>query len=308
MIFKRIPKKNIFKNPVITIGSFDGVHTGHRKILSTLMEIAGQKSGDPIVLTFSVHPRKILSPHTPPRILTTISEKIEAIKKFGIDKIIAIDFTEEIANMPAEDFYNKYILEKIGIVDIVVGYDNAFGKDREGNYEYLTALSRKEGFSVYRVDPENNHSRPVSSTWIRTEIEDGYITMANMLLGRRYTLTGSVVKGDGMGRKIGFPTANIIPDDLDKVIPRDGVYAVAVTLKRKTYPGMLNIGTNPTFSKTERSIEVNIFDLNRDLYGKSLHLEFYDRIRDEVLYESPERLIAQLNKDKKIAMEILNKK
>jgi riboflavin kinase/FMN adenylyltransferase len=309
-IYYEIPdNKELFHNPVITIGSFDGVHTGHRRILSTLLNIAREKSGDAIVLTFSTHPRKILSPRTPPKILTTAEEKIRVIRNCDIKIVIMLEFTEEMANMSAVDFLNEIILKKLGVIDIVIGYDHAFGKDREGNFELLKEFSRKRGFKVTRAESKDYYSRPVSSSWIRTELEDGNIGLANKLLGRRYSITGDVVHGFSRGRSIiGFPTANILPDEQDKVIPKDGVYAVSVEVDKSLRgKGMLNIGTNPTFSNTERSIEVHIFDFDRDIYGSRVDIEFHERIRDEIRFESSVLLVEQLKRDKTTALEILDR-
>lgn len=307
-IYYEIPdNKELFHNPVITIGSFDGVHTGHRRILSTLLNIAREKSGEAIVLTFSTHPRKVLTPKTPPKILTTADEKIRVIRDCGIKTIIMLEFTEEMANMSAVDFLNEIILKRLGVIDIVIGYDHAFGKDREGNFELLKEFSRKRGFRVTRTESKNFYSRPVSSSWIRTELEDGNVGLANRLLGRRYTLMGRVVHGASRGRSIGFPTANVMPDDQDKVIPKDGVYAVSVEIDESVRgKGMLNIGTNPTFANADRSIEVHIFDFDQNIYENRVDIEFHERIRDEARFESPDLLVEQLKKDKSLALEILD--
>jgi riboflavin kinase / FMN adenylyltransferase len=305
-ILTEIPDKSgIFLNPVLTIGTFDGVHAGHQKILQTLFTIAKEKKADPVVLTFASHPRKILNAATPPRILTTKSEKIRAIMECGIDNIIMLQFTKAMANMHADEFL-KMVIDKIGISHLVVGYDHAFGKDRDGNYKFLSDISKKIGFDITRVEPRNFHSAPISSSWIRAEIEDGNISFANTLLSRRYSLFGKVVKGEGRGMQIGFPTANIIPEDPDKVIPKDGVYAVKVVIdKNNKKDGMLNIGTNPTFSNTERTIELNIFNFEGNIYGEILEIDFYNRIRDEVKFDSPEFLKEQLYKDKQSVQEKL---
>jgi riboflavin kinase / FMN adenylyltransferase len=306
-IFNEIPDKSgIFSNPVLTIGTFDGVHSGHQKILQTLFTIAKERKTDPIVLTFDSHPRKVLYPATPPRILTTKSEKIKAIVECGINNIIMLQFTKAMANMHADEFLNKMIIDKIGLAHLVIGYDHAFGKNRDGNFSFLNEMSKKLGFEITRVEPRNYHSAPISSTWIRAELEDGNISFANTLLSRRYSLFGKVVKGVGRGAKLGFPTANLIPEDPDKVIPKDGVYAVKTVINNSIKKdGMLNIGTNPTFSNTERTIELNIFDFERDIYGEILEIDFYERLRDEVKFDSPEFLKEQLSKDKKSAQGIL---
>jgi riboflavin kinase/FMN adenylyltransferase len=307
-IYNDIPEiKGLFTNPVITIGTFDGVHNGHRRILSTLLNTARQKSGDPVVITFSAHPRKVLTPETPPKILTTTREKIGSIAECGVENIILLNFTREMAGMSADEFFNAIILKKLGIIDIVIGYDHAFGKNREGNIDFLKDLSKERGFGITRVEPRNFYSRPVSSTWIRTELEDGNIIMATSLLGRPYSLSGDIVKGVGRGKTIGFPTANIIPDDGDKVVPKDGVYAISVIIDEDTRRGgMLNIGTNPTFSNLERTIEANIFDFSGDIYGSSIQVVFHERLRDEIKYSSPDNLVEQLKRDRIRAQEALN--
>jgi riboflavin kinase/FMN adenylyltransferase len=308
-ILREIPsERGGFRNPpVITLGSFDGVHLGHRRIFSTVLNIAREKGGEAIVLTFSTHPRKILTPKTPPRILTTAPEKLRAIQNCGIENVIMLDFTADMANMDAADFLNEIVLKKLGIIDFVVGYDHAFGKNRGGTIDFLREISKLRGFAVTRVEPKNFYSRPVSSSWIRTEIEDGNIRLAATLLGRNYTLRGSISRGAGRGRQIGFPTANIIPDDSDKVIPKDGVYAVRTLLESgEPMPGMLNIGTNPTFANTERTIEVNILGWSGDIYGRSMEIEFVDRIRDEMKFASVQLLVEQIERDRLCVMEILN--
>lgn len=308
-IFEDITKiKGEFKNPVLTIGSFDGVHLGHRRIFSALLNRAREMGGDPVVLTFDNHPRRVLFPETPPRILTTTREKIKAIGECGVGNIILFHFTDEIAKMHAAEFLEKIIFKHLGMIDIVVGYDHAFGRHREGNYEFLRELSKRKGFGVTQVDHRDFESRPISSTWIRAEIEDGNISFANKILGRRYTLFGRVVKGEGRGKKLNFPTANVLPDDPDKIIPKDGVYAVSVLINGEIRGGMLNIGTNPTFENLERTIEVNIFDFDRDIYGADIEIEFFERLRDEMKFKSPEDLCSQLKKDRVAITEILSRK
>lgn len=307
-ILRGIPaEKGYFKNPVVTLGSFDGAHLGHRRIFSTVLNIARQKGGDAIVITFNTHPRKVLTPLTPPKILTTTDEKLRAIGDCGIENVVLLDFTHDMAEMNAAGFFNEIVLKKIGVIDIVVGYDHAFGKNREGTIDFLRELSKTRGFGVTRVEPKNFYSRPVSSTWIRTEIEDGNVKLASALLGRNYGLRGNVAPGAGRGAKIGFPTANIVPEDRDKVIPGDGVYAVRVRLEdERSFKGMLNIGTNPTFDGVQRTIEVNIFDFDSDLYGRVLEVEFVERLREEVRFASVKELVAQLEKDRTTAMEALD--
>ena len=306
-IYHNIPdNKNIFINPVITIGTFDGVHIGHRKILSTLLDTAAEKRGDPVVITFSSHPRKTLNPELTIKIITTTEEKIDAIYNFGIPNIIILNFTKQMAQMPAIDFYNEILIRKLDAKYIVIGYDHAFGKNREGNYGFLTQLTLKSGIETVRVEEEDLFSRPVSSSWIREELESGNIEKANSLLGWRYSISGSVVRGKGRGRDLGFPTANISPFNREKIIPGDGVYAVSVILENGNKKmGMLNIGNNPTFSDGSDSIEVNILDFNDTIYDAPITVEFHSRIREEIKFSSPEQLKDQIKKDRIATLHLL---
>lgn len=306
-VYNEIPKKHIFKNPVITIGSFDGVHMGHKKILSTLKERADEIKGETIVLTFSSHPRKVLNPDINIKIITTTEEKIRALRDFGIDHVILLNFTREISLMHAYDFYNEYLIKKIGVKEIVIGYDHAFGKDREGNVDFLYRLSKVTGVGITRVHEKDIQTRPVSSTWIRNELEDGNMALVTKLLGRHYALSGSVVKGAGRGRNIGFPTANISPDDMDKIIPGDGVYAVYVYIDGHRKQGLLNIGNNPTFSQIKKTIEVHIVDFNKDIYDNKITIEFIDKIRNEIKFKSVSALVKQIEADKTAILNRLHK-
>ncbi|HOD13441.1 MAG TPA: bifunctional riboflavin kinase/FAD synthetase [Spirochaetota bacterium] len=306
-IYHHLPEhKNLFINPVVTIGNFDGVHLGHRKILSALVEKSREKSGEPVVITFSSHPRKVLNPELPIKIITTTEEKVNAIYNFGIPNIILLNFTRQTSQMHAIDFYNEVLIGKLDARYLVIGYDHAFGKNREGNFDFLTELSSATGVEITRIEEEDRYEHPISSTWIRREIESGNMQKANALLGWRYTLSGTVVRGEGRGRTLGFPTANIEPLHQDKIIPGDGVYAVTVRLENETKKnGMLNIGKNPTFAGSRRTIEVNIFDFNEDIYEDVITIEFYEKIRNETAFNSRESLIGQLERDKIHSMEIL---
>lgn len=305
-VFTKLPEKLYFNCPVVTIGTYDGVHTGHQKIFRKLIDIAESSGGESIVLTFSSHPRKLISPHAKTELITTIDEKLKAIEDLGIKYTILLDFSREIADLDARQFFHKFLVGKIGAKKIVIGYDHAFGKNREGNVDLLMELSESTGIGVIRVDAEIYKDRPISSTWLRSEILNGNIETANSLLGRRYSFTGKVIQGEGRGKIIGFPTANIISHDPEKIIPGDGVYAVALILgngDRKK--GMVNIGFNPTFSHGKRSIEVNIFDFDHDIYGTDISIEFHSRIRSEMKFESSEELAKQLKEDKIRIMRVL---
>jgi riboflavin kinase/FMN adenylyltransferase len=306
-IYHTIPdNKNLFKNPVVTIGNFDGVHRGHQKIFEKLLSIAREKEGDPVVITFSSHPRKVLNPEAHIRIITTSDEKVNAVFAMGIDNIIFLHFTPEMADMSAREFYDEILLKKIDSRALVIGYDHAFGKNREGNIDFLEKLSSESGIEVTRVEEELLDGEPISSSRIRGVIERGDMDTARNLLGRFYSLTGDVMRGAGRGAGLGFPTANIRPHDPDKIIPPDGVYAVAVSIEdRLEMPGMLNIGTNPTFGENERTIEVNIFDFSENLYDAVITVHFHGKIRDEIAFSSADQLVEQIKKDKQNVIRFL---
>ena len=306
-IYHHLPEhKNLFINPVVTIGNFDGVHLGHRKILNALIRKSREKAGEPVVITFSSHPRKVLNPDHEIKIITTTEEKVNAIYSLGIPNIILLNFTRQMSQMPAIEFYNEVLIGKLDAKYLVIGYDHAFGKNREGNYDFLTELSAATGVEITRIEEEDRYEHPVSSTWIRRELESGSIVKANSLLGWRYTLSGTVVRGEGRGRTLGYPTANIEPLHPDKIIPGNGVYAVHVSVENgKKNGGMLNIGTNPTFAGTHRTVEVNIFDFADDIYDAAVTIEFLEKIRNETAFSSREALVEQIGHDKVRVQEIL---
>ena len=306
-IYHNIPdNKNLFKNPVVTIGNFDGVHIGHQKILRTLKARASQLKGDAVVITFSTHPKKVINPDTEIKIITTTDEKVNAIFNMGITNIILLNFTKEMSRMGAADFYNEILLKKIDLKELVIGYDHAFGKDREGNFNFLKKLTESTGIAITKVEEEDFNEFPISSTWIRSEIEKGNMEECRKLLGRPYSLRGLVERGAGRGKNLGFPTANIHPDSGDKIIPGDGVYAVTVTIDEEIKkPGMMNIGYNPTFSNSAHTLEVNIFDFNENIYDEEITVEFHKRIRSEEKFETKEDLIQQMYKDREKTLEVL---
>jgi len=313
-IYSEIPENTgQFRNPVVTIGNFDGVHTGHRKIIETLLHKSREHNGEPFVITFRNHPRTVIHPGSVCRVITTVEEKQKALYELGITNIVMLDFTRELSQLTAEQFYNGLLVERLKAREIVIGYDHAFGKNREGNIDFLLKLSQQTGVEITQIGEESCGNEIISSTLLRTEIDSGNMDKVEILLGRRYTLTGKVVKGAGRGgAKLGFPTANILPDNPDKIIPSGGVYAVKVFLPSgEMKKGMLNIGLNPTFNGSEitgKFIEVNIFDFSSDIYGAYLTVEFYDRIRDEKKFPSAQDLIAQLKNDESLIRKILDEK
>lgn len=305
-VYYEIPEnKGRFIAPVVTIGNFDGVHLGHRQILSTLKKRAEHHSGTPFVVTFRNHPRTVIHPGATCRMITTVEEKQKYLFESGIENIIMLDFTKELSQLSAREFYNDLLIEKLGVKEIVIGYDHAFGKNREGNIDFLNKLSAETGVPITRVKEETVGNEIISSTILRKEIDRGNMDKVENLLGRHYTLTGKVIKGEGRGKSLGFPTANILPDHEDKMIPSYGVYAVKVFLNNVVCNGMLNIGNNPTFGAKNRTIEVNILDFKGDLYGEKITIEFFQRVRDEVKFDSPKALIEQIQKDEAAVRAIL---
>jgi riboflavin kinase/FMN adenylyltransferase len=299
------------QRPVVTIGTFDGVHLGHQKVILRLQEFAKQHNGETVIFTFHTHPRLITSPNeTNLRLLTTLDEKIKLFEKYGIDNLIVYTFDREFSELSYTEFVEKILVEKIGTHCLVVGYDHKFGKNREGGFDYLKNCAEKFNFEIERLDALVVGEESVSSTKIRNALQNGEIEKANDYLGYCFTLHGNVVKGKQLGRKLGFPTANIEATDKNKIIPGYGVYAVTIELGNYTYNGMLNIGTRPTFNNNadNRSIEVNIFDFEGDIYGKGITLKFVGKIRDEQKFANIDMLVNQLVRDKLAALELLEGK
>jgi len=296
------------RKPVVTIGTFDGVHLGHQKVILRLQEFAKQHEGETVIFTFHTHPRLVTSPNeTNLRLLTTLNEKIKLFEKYGIDHLIIYPFDKSFSELSYSEFVEKILVEKIGTHCLVVGYDHKFGKNREGGFDYLKNCAEKHKFEIERLDALLIDEDSVSSTKIRDALQNGEIEKANHYLGYRFMLHGTVVNGKQLGRKLGFPTANIEASDKHKIIPGYGVYAVKVELNTHVYNGMLNIGTRPTFNNNadNRSIEVNIFDFEGDIYGSEITLKFVGKIRDEQKFENIEMLVNQLEKDKITALSML---
>lgn len=295
-------------NPVVTIGTFDGLHKGHQSVVAELKELAGEINGETVVFTFYPHPRIVTSPNEKNlRLLTTKNEKIKLFEKLGVDHLIIYPFDKKFAELSYTQFVEDILVDKIGTRCLVVGYDHRFGKNREGSFEYLEACARKNNFTVKETNALSIQAEKVSSTKIRAALQSGNIKTANQYLGYEFTLHGIVVKGMQLGRKLGFPTANIEASDKYKIIPGYGVYAVLIEIEDTQYKGMLNIGTRPTFNNNadNRSIEVNIFDFSGDVYGKNITLVFMDKIREERKFPGIDALVVQLKADKEVAMKLL---
>lgn len=291
---------------VVTSGTFDGVHLGHQKILNRLKEIARAHQGETVVITFWPHPRLVLHPEdTSLKLLNTFEEKAELLKLAGIDHLVRIPFTREFSQLSSEEFISRILVKTIGTRKLVIGYDHRFGHNREGSFEELRKNAPRYGFEVEEIPPQDVDHITVSSTKIRRALEQGDVETANHLLGRPYSIRGQVVKGDRLGRLIGFPTANISMDTHYKLIPADGVYAVTAQHEGKTFLGMMYIGFRPTVGGMHKAIEVNLFDFDREIYGDELIVHFHARLRADNKFSDLDELKQQLIRDKEKAEEYL---
>ncbi|ALJ00327.1 bifunctional riboflavin kinase/FAD synthetase [Rufibacter tibetensis] len=291
---------------VVTSGTFDGVHVGHQKILSRLMEAARQDNGQSVVISYWPHPRTVLNPKDDSlRLLSTIEERIEALREFGVDYLLLLPFTKEFAQLSSEEYIQQILINTIRTKKLVIGYDHRFGKNREGGFDYLQENGARYGFTVEEIPRQDIDAVGVSSSKIRTALEKGDVATAARYLGRPYSLTGTVVKGKQLGRTLGYPTANVEPQEKLKLVPAQGIYAVTVQTQSGSYKGMLSIGTNPTVQGTHQTIEVNIFDFASDLYGQEITLFFVAYLRPELMFDGLEALIQQLHQDKVAALQVL---
>jgi riboflavin kinase/FMN adenylyltransferase len=296
-------------NPVVTIGIFDGVHLGHRALLHELVREAGRYRGDSVVLTFDPHPRTVLSENNREAFsfLSTFDEKKELLRLSGIDHLIVIEFDDYLRNLKACEFIETVLVRSLGIKHLLVGHDHHLGKGREGDFDTISECAAKFGFSVRQVAGVLSGGMVISSSLIREALLNGVLDLANSYLGYNYSLRGKVVQGKGIGKALGYPTANIESDDKYKLIPARGVYAVEIELDGKLFKGMLSIGSNPTVNSDRnlRSIEVNIFDFGTDLYGRDLRIIFRYRLRDEKKFDTLSQLKRQMTLDKQETLRLL---
>jgi riboflavin kinase / FMN adenylyltransferase len=298
------------KRPVLTTGTFDGVHRGHRKIIERLIERARKEGGESVLFTFHPHPRMVLFPgDNDLKLLNTQAEKQALLEEAGLDHLLVVPFSRQFSRMHATDYVRQVLVGAIGVRSVVIGYDHRFGRNREGDLKLLHELGEQFDFSVEEIPAQEVDHVKVSSTKIRHALSDGEVRVAGELLGYPYPLGGVVIKGDQLGRKLGYPTANIGAMDPYKLVPGDGVYAVNVELKSGVHGGMLYIGERPTLAGTgrQRSVEVNIFDLDRDLYGETITVRFVDMIRPDIRFNDLEELREQLGRDREMALERLRK-
>src|ERR1700744_4552050 len=296
------------KNAVVTIGTFDGVHLGHRKIIERIKQLAKASGSETVILTFFPHPRMILHPEDQGlKMINTMDEKAELLEQLGVDHLIITPFSRDFSNQTAEEYVRDILVDKIGTKKIVIGYDHRFGKDRMGGLAELQQMAPVYGFEVIEIPEQDIHDVAISSTRIRKALLGDEITLANEFLGYSFFITGKVNRGDQIGRTIGYPTANILIEENYKLIPSDGIFAVKVYLDGKEYKGMGYIGQRPTINGMTRNIEVNIFDFNQDIYSHAIRMELLHYVRGDVKFESLEQLTKQLAKDKEDVLALFAK-
>jgi riboflavin kinase/FMN adenylyltransferase len=294
-----------FKNSVITIGTFDGVHEGHQQIIEALKAEARAVNGEAVIITFDPHPRMIVHPHTHLHLINTLEEKIELLSRTGIDHLVVVPFTKEFSDQSAEAYIEHFLIGKFHPHSIIIGYDHHFGHDRKGNFRLLENNAAHFQYKLLEIPKHVLDSIGVSSTKIRKAIQESQIETANRLLGYDFFFEGKVVPGDKLGRQLGYPTANLEYTSKEKIHLGHGVYAVNVEFDGKINKGMLSIGERPTLNRPGEKVEVNIFDFDQDIYGKILRVTVRKFLREQVKYDSLDLLIEQLHKDKENSLEVL---
>jgi riboflavin kinase/FMN adenylyltransferase len=292
---------------VITIGTFDGVHIGHLKILDKIINHAKGTDLKSAVLTFFPHPRMVLQKDSDIKLLNTIDEKITILKRLGLDILIIHPFTKDFSRLSATQFVRDILVNTLNIEKVIIGYDHRFGRNRTANIKDLIAFGDALGFTVDEIPAQEIDDVSVSSTKIRNALEEGDIETANSYLGYHYMLTGTIVRGKGIGKQLGYPTANLSIAEKYKLIPKTGAYTVESKLNGKTVYGMMNIGYNPTVNGTEQSIEINFFDFDGDLYDQKIQVDILERLRDEHKFESVDALKTQLKKDKEKSLQFIGR-
>jgi riboflavin kinase/FMN adenylyltransferase len=300
--FKRL------NNAVATIGTFDGVHFGHQKIINRLCELAHKTGGESVILTFFPHPRMIIDPENQDlKMINTIEEKAEILAALGVDHLIITPFTRDFSNLSPSEYIKNILVDTIGIKQIIVGYDHRFGKDRTGGMKDLIAFSGPYGYEVEEIAEQDINDVAVSSTKIRESLLSGQVGLAAEYLGYPFSLYGPVIKGDKIGRTIGFPTANIFIEQPYKLIPSDGIYAVTVDMEDQSYQAMAYIGQRPTINGMTRNIEVNIYNFNREIYGQYIKMNFHEFLRHDVKFTGLEALKLQLQQDQEDTLKYFAK-
>lgn len=306
-IFHSINDFSSPKKTILTLGTFDGVHIGHKKILEKITQNTENEKYESLVLTFFPHPRMILQEESAIKLLNTITEKIDLLEKTGIENLVIHPFDESFSRLTAEEFVREILVEQFHIQKIIIGHDHRFGRNRTANIDDLIDFGKKYGFEVEQISAQEINEISVSSTKIRNALEEGDIVLANKYLGYEYFLTGTIIKGKQLGRTIGFPTANLKIEENYKLIPRNGVYIVSSIINNKTVFGMMNIGFNPTVNGENQTIEIHFFDFEADLYHQKITVSLLHRIRSEQKFDSVVLLKEQLEKDRNYAKAFLNK-
>ena len=306
-VYKDIENLPRLEKPVITVGTFDGVHLGHIKILSQLTSKAKAIGGTSVVITFFPHPKRVVaSTKNPLNVLNSQDEKYGLLEKAGVDVVVEVPFNEAFAGQSADDYIDGFLFKRFSPHTIIIGYDHRFGRNREGNIQMIEEKASEAGIEVIEIAERLIDDVTISSTKVRDALHDGDPEMASQYLGYPYFFTGTVVEGNKLGRKIGFPTANLVVAEEEKLIPANGVYAVDVSIDgdEKHYKGMMNIGVRPTVDGTKRVTEVNIFDFDEEIYGSRVTVTVLKRIRDEIKFDGVDALKAQLAKDKNSAVKL----
>lgn len=297
------------RNPVVTVGIFDGVHKGHKYIIDRVKVAAREKNGESVIVTLWPHPRLVLN-HDPDgfKLLNSLEEKQELLEDAGIDNLVIVEFTKEFSRLSPCDFIKNILIEQVRLKHLVIGYNHRFGHNREGDYSSLKECADKYMFTIEQIPDFFMGEKKISSSVIRDALLEGKVIQANQMLGRDYSIEGSIIGGTRVGRTIGFPTANIEVKDQYKLIPKDGVYAVEAKVGTTWYKGMLNIGIRPTINTRpdHKTVEVHIIDFDKNIYKKNIQLNFVERIRDEMKFDTIGMLKDQLIKDKERTLEIFN--
>tara|TARA_B100001167_G_scaffold189896_1_gene155492 strand:+ start:153 stop:1079 length:927 start_codon:yes stop_codon:yes gene_type:complete len=306
-IFNNIQSYSSEKESILTIGTFDGVHIGHNKILTKLVEESKKNNLSSLIMTFFPHPRMVLQKSQEIKMINTMDEKIHLFEKTGVDNLIIQPFDENFSKIRAKEFVEEILVKKLKIKHIIIGYDHRFGKDREASVEDLKKFGLNYMFTVEEIAAQEIHSIAISSTKIRNAILKGEIKKCNEYLGRNFMLTGKVVHGDGLGKKINFPTANIQIKEPYKIIPKNGVYLAKTIFNSNIYFGMMNIGVRPTIGGKNKSLEIYFFNFKDNIYDKTISIEIINKIRDEEKFSSIDELKTQLKKDEQFCLKLINK-
>ncbi|SDZ76880.1 bifunctional riboflavin kinase/FAD synthetase [Psychroflexus halocasei] len=305
-IIHHISEFDSSEQTIVTIGTFDGVHVGHRKIIKRLINAANQTNSKSTLLTFFPHPRMVLQQNSDLKLINTLEEKKKILAQTDLDNLIIQPFTLEFSRLRAENYVKDILVDQLNAKKIIIGYDHRFGRNRTANIDDLRDFGKKYNFSVEEISKQDIDEVAVSSTKIRNALNQGDIELANSYLTQAFQLTGEIVRGKGLGKELGYPTANLKIKEDYKLIPREGVYVVQSEIDEKPYFGLMNIGTNPTFNEVKQSVETYFFDLNKDLYGQHISIKLLKRLRGEQKFDGPNQLIEAMNKDKEQALNYID--